>query len=80
MADSIFRTARDLLRPCVNGTPYRLIGVSLSDLCLAQDVQLIGDFLDPGSAKRADVERTTDAIRAKFGNDAIIKGRSMPKK
>jgi DNA polymerase IV len=33
--------------------------------------------LDPDAAKRAKAERATDAIRAKFGREAIVKGRSL---
>jgi DNA polymerase-4 len=38
---------------------------------------LLGDLLDPDAQRRAKAERATDAIRAKFGPDAIVKGRSL---
>ena len=38
---------------------------------------LSGDLLDPEARRRAAAERATDAIRARFGAEAIIKGRSL---
>ena len=38
---------------------------------------LSGDLLDPGAAKRSEAERATDKIRARFGSDAILKGRAL---
>jgi DNA polymerase-4 len=35
------------------------------------------DLLDPGAARRRKAEAATDAIRARFGRDAIIKGRAL---
>jgi DNA polymerase-4 len=35
------------------------------------------DLLDPQGVKRAKAERATDAIRDKFGPDAILKGRAL---
>ena len=36
-----------------------------------------GDLLDPQATRRAGAERATDTIRAKFGPDAIVKGRAL---
>ena len=36
-----------------------------------------GDLLDPGAGRRAAAERAADAIRARFGEDAILKGRAL---
>ena len=77
IADRIYRTARDLFGQVGPQGPYRLIGVSLSDLVGDADSDLTGDLLDPNAAKRTKAERATDAIRAKFGSDAIVKGRSL---
>jgi len=37
----------------------------------------VGDLLDPMAHKRGQAERATDQIRAKFGTDAIFKGRAL---
>ena len=36
-----------------------------------------GDLLDPDAARRKAAERATDRIRARFGTDAILKGRAL---
>lgn len=77
LADRIYRTARDLLDQAGDKGPYRLIGVGLSDLSGAGDADMVGDLLDPDATKRAKAERASDAIRDRYGSDAIVKGRSL---
>ena len=77
MADRLYREAADLLAQVGDPGPYRLIGVGLSDIVAARAADLTPDLLDPTAAKRAVAERATDAIRARFGPNAIVKGRSL---
>ena len=77
LTDRIYRAARDLYDHADAKGPYRLIGVGISDLAPETQADLSADLLDPAAPKRAAAERATDAIRAKFGKDAIIKGRSL---
>jgi len=77
LTDRIYRAARDLLDHAGTPGPFRLIGVSISDLAPEDQADLSGDLLDPEARRRAAAERATDAIRAKFGIDAIIKGRAL---
>lgn len=77
MADTIYRTARNLFEQVGNQGPYRLLGCGLSDLCPEVEADKSGDLLDPGATKRSEAERATDAIRNKFGSKAILKGRSL---
>ncbi|PZX16597.1 DNA polymerase-4 [Palleronia aestuarii] len=77
IADRIYRTARALYDPVAGEAPFRLLGVALSDLCPATMADISGDLLDPGAATRARAERAADAIRARFGHDAILKGRAL---
>jgi len=77
MADTIYTTARGLFDGVGNQGPYRLIGVGISDLIDESGAGLSGDLLDPDAAKRGRAERATDIIRAKFGKDAILKGRAL---
>ncbi|MGR3479857.1 DNA polymerase IV [Salipiger marinus] len=77
MADRIYRTARALLDPLGKEGPWRLLGAGISDLVPADQADRGGDLLDPDAGKRAAAERATDAIRAKFGDDAIVKGRAL---
>jgi DNA polymerase-4 len=76
MADRIFRTAKTLFDG-VNQGPFRLIGVGLSELYPAGDADRSHDLLDPDAPRRNAAERATDALREKFGKDAIVKGRSL---
>jgi len=77
IADRIYRTARNLLDQSSRSGSYRLIGVGISDLVSDSDSDLTTDLLDPNEQNRAKAERATDAIRAKFGNGSILKGRSL---
>jgi DNA polymerase-4 len=77
LTDRIYRAARDLFGHAGTNGPFRLIGVGISDLAPEGQADLSGDLLDPEARKRAAAERATDAIRAKFGAEAIIKGRAL---
>jgi len=77
VADRIYRTARQLFDRVGDEGPYRLIGVGISDLVSATEADISGDLLDPQAGQRAQAERAADAIRAKFGKDAIVKGRAL---
>ena len=77
MADTVYRHARALFDQVGDEGPYRLLGCGLSHLCPESEADLSGDLLDPGAIRRAGAERATDKIRAKFGKDAIVKGRAL---
>lgn len=77
MADTIYATARGLFDQVGDQGPYRLLGVGLADLVPENAADLSGDFLDPKAAQRRKAERATDKIRARFGSEAILKGRAM---
>jgi len=77
MADRLWRAGQALLAQVAEPGPFRLIGIGLSDLAPAAAADRTADLLDPGAALRAEAERATDRIRARFGPDAIVKGRSL---
>lgn len=77
MADTLYRKASDLLASVTDPGPFRLLGVGLSELVPEGEADRMGDLLDPEAAKRAAAERATDAIKARFGEDAIVKGRGL---
>ncbi|AHC99348.1 DNA polymerase IV [Leisingera methylohalidivorans DSM 14336] len=77
IADRIYRTARNLLDQVGDEGPYRLLGCGISDLVPESQADDTGDLLDPQAGKRADAERATDAIRKRFGESAILKGRAL---
>jgi DNA polymerase-4 len=56
---------------------FRLIGVGLTDLAPAA-ASAAADLFDSADAKRLEaVERAMDAVRARFGDDSIRKGRGL---
>lgn len=75
LADRIFRTAREPLKRAADGTPYRLLGVGISQLAPEADCDP-ADLVDQGAGKRAAAERAMDKVREKFGGAAVTKGRS----
>ncbi|MEZ5913636.1 MAG: DNA polymerase IV [Paracoccaceae bacterium] len=76
-ADTVYRTARALFDEVPPHAAYRLLGVGLSDLVGAAGADLTGDLLDPQARTRQGAERAADKIRARFGSDAIVEGRSL---
>jgi DNA polymerase-4 len=77
LADTLFREGRALLEALPETGPFRLIGIGYSDLMPADGRDPVGDLLDPQAGNRAKAERAADAIRAKFGADAIATGRGF---
>jgi len=57
--------------------PFRLVGVGLSGIVDAGGADREADLLDSGAGRRAQAERAADAIRARFGEGAILKGRAL---
>ena len=77
MTDRIYSKVRLMLDSVIDHGPFRLIGVSISHLTKPEDADQFMDLLEQDAAKRAKAERATDAIRERFGKDAILKGRSL---
>lgn len=76
-ADRIYRTARALLDTVLDKGPFRLIGVGISHIGPATQTDMTQDLLDPNAEQRRQAEKATDTIRARFGKDAIKKGRGL---
>ncbi|MBM3537214.1 MAG: DNA polymerase IV [Alphaproteobacteria bacterium] len=79
LADEIFRVLEPLLaRETVSRSiRYRLIGAGVTDLVEASAVEA-GDLFGEPRAKRAAIEKAIDAVRDRFGDEAIGLGRSLP--
>jgi DNA polymerase-4 len=78
LADRLYREASALLAVETDGRRFRLIGVgadSLVDARLADPPSL----LEPERLRQAKVEKAMDAVRAKLGHTAIVKGRGLPR-
>lgn len=76
LADTIFAAAEPLLRKEADGTAYRLLGIGLSEFAPAEYCDPI-DLADPDLQRRKKVEGAVDDLRARFGRDAIGKGRML---
>ncbi len=70
LAGRIFAAARGLLERETDGTRFRLLGVGLSALVDAAEADP-ADLVDGRSAK---AEHAMDRLRARFGDDAVVRG------
>jgi len=77
LADVLFRSTFPLLQSSIVNGPFRLVGAGMSGLCLASQAEREPELIDDGAVNRIKVERVTDEIREKFGDEAMIKGRSL---
>ncbi len=74
-ARTLFTVGRELLRTETTGAAFRLIGIGISGLADAEDAP---DDLFAGDETRARrSERAVDALRAKFGSDAVVSARAL---
>jgi len=77
LADEIYKAAEALLAGEADGKKlYRLIGVGAERLLPAEDADR-PDLADPDRGKRVKVADAIDAVRDKFGDGAIGKGRGF---
>ncbi len=74
LADTIFRAAMTALAREADGTAFRLLGVGVSQFAPVADADP-PDLAEPDGARRAAVERAMDRLRARYGGEAIVKGR-----
>ncbi len=73
LAARIFEAGRDMLMREADGTAYRLIGIGISELT-SLDKADPSDLVDTSIAHNVKVEGAVDALRAKFGKAAVVKG------
>ena len=76
LADVLYRSGCEMLLPMLDGTAYRLIGIGCSDLTTGDRADP-PDLLDQRRTRLVQVERAIDAVRAKLGQTAIQRGRTM---
>jgi DNA polymerase-4 len=70
LAGKIFAAVRTLLERETDGTKFRLLGVGLSALTTADHADP-ADFVD---GRAAEAEHAVDRVRARFGEDAVVRG------
>jgi DNA polymerase-4 len=80
LASLLFGNADALLKPELDGTRYRLIGIGAGDLVDAAGADR-GDLTgDAGIARVKSREAAVDALRDKFGADAVVRGVALDRK
>jgi DNA polymerase-4 len=76
LPDRLFDLARSLLAKEATGSDFRLIGIGANPL-VAGSMADQGDLADPDTPKRAAAQAAIDALRGRFGDGAITRGRSL---
>lgn len=77
LPDILFAAARGLLARETDGTAFRLIGIGAFPLLSGAEADR-GDLADPDAPRRAAAQAAVDALRARFGDAAIGRGRGLP--
>jgi len=70
LANRIFTAGKELLRREADGTQFRLLGIGLSALVSADQA----DSADLIDGRSAEAEHAVDRLRARFGDDAVVRG------
>jgi DNA polymerase-4 len=78
LPETLFAAARPLLAREADGggTAFRLIGVGAQPLLPAAEADR-GDLADPEAPRRAARWRAVEALRARFGEAAVVQGRGL---
>jgi DNA polymerase IV len=76
LAPRLFAVARELLAAETQGTSFRLIGVSTADFAPAEEADK-GDLIDSGVGREKAREQAIDALRERFGAQAVMRGLAM---
>ncbi|MBJ3777648.1 DNA polymerase IV [Acuticoccus mangrovi] len=76
MAHRIFAAGKALLAGEADGRRFRLIGIGVSHLVpiATADAE---ELFDPARGRLGKAEKAMDALRARFGNDAVIYGQTL---
>jgi DNA polymerase-4 len=77
LPDRLFEAARTLLSREATGTAFRLIGIGASPLLPLLEADR-GDLADTETPRRAATQAAIDALRQRFGDTAITRGRGIP--
>ncbi|EFO29317.1 DNA polymerase IV [Roseibium sp. TrichSKD4] len=73
LADKIFRNGVDLLEKEADGRRFRLLGIGVNDLAPGEQADP-QDLVDEQAERRGKAERAMDALKDKFGTEAVELG------
>ncbi len=76
LPDTLFAAGRELLAREVDGTFFRLVGIGANPLVPIGTADL-DDLADPDRSRRARAQAAVDALRTRYGNDVVIRGRAL---
>jgi DNA polymerase-4 len=76
LPDVLFAAARGLLLKEADGTAFRLIGIGGAPLLPGAEADR-GDLADPDAGRRVAAQAAVDALRARFGEGVIGRGRGL---
>ena len=77
LPETLFAAARPLLAREADGvTAFRLIGIGAQPLAPGAEADR-GDLADPGAPRRAACWQAVEALRARFGEAAVVQGRGL---
>lgn len=76
LPEVLFRAGQALLAREADGTAFRLIGIGANPLVAGADADR-GDLADPDAGRRQARWQAVEALRAKFGEGAVVAGRSL---
>jgi DNA polymerase-4 len=79
LPETLFRAAQPMLAKEATGAAFRLIGIGAQPLAPG-DAADLPDLADPDAARRAAKWQAVDALRARFGAEAVVSGRGLPRK
>jgi len=74
LANVLYETGLQLLAREIDGTAFRLIGIGVTGIDVADGADP-ADLLEPLVARKAAAERAIDRVRARFGSDAVVRGK-----
>jgi DNA polymerase-4 len=74
-AKTLFGVGRELLKAEANGRAFRLIGIGMAELIEGEPGA--ADLFAGEEARALKTETAVDALRARFGRDAVVSGRAL---
>lgn len=74
LAHTLYQTGLRLLEREIDGTSFRLLGIGVSGLSMADGTDPV-DLIEPAVARKAAAERAVDKVRTRFGRDALVRGK-----
>ncbi len=76
LPETLFAAARPLLAREATGAAFRLIGIGAQPLAPAEEADR-PDLADPDAARRAAKWEAMEALRRRFGAEAVVSGRAL---